>query len=396
MSRWFYLPVVCTAVLLAASLFDPPWRTAQNTYSAATKRVDKGNVRSVVLAEGKLKPSNMVAIGAQVTGRITEMAVRVGNEVKAGDLIARIDQTSQQNAVRVADAALAHAHASLQEKEMALKFALRKFQRQKAMLDKQYVAPAEVDARESTVAELEAQTMALKARILEAEVSLAKARSDLEYTLIRAPIGGTILAIVSQEGQTVSAAQTAPTIVVLGRLDVMEIDVPISEADINLIRPGQQAEIRLPGVEQTKLAQIEQVDPAPLSIVADPQLSGNTTNRGRLETPTATYYRASLRIPNPDTILRPYMTADVRVIVAEASDVLVVPREYVTREADGFSFAHVSKPGNGFERRRIDLGITDGFNVEVRGGLAAGDELVPMSFPEAVKERSLPLSSLWW
>lgn len=197
MSRWFYLPLGCTAVLAAGFLFGPPWSTAQDTNSAATMLVDKGNVRSVVLAEGRLKPSNMVAIGAQV-----------------------------------------------------------------------------------------------------------------------------------------------------------------SEADINLVKRGQQAEIRLPGVAQTLLAQIEQVDPAPLSIVTDPQLSGNSTSRGRLETPAATYYRASLRIPNPDMMLRPYMTADVRVIVAEASDVLVVPLEYITREANGGSFVHVMRPGNGgFERRRIDLGI---------------------------------------
>src|SRR3546814_1790453 len=81
---------------------------------------------------------------------------------------------------------------------------------------------------------------ALEAQIVEAEVAVEIARVDLGYTKITAPIDGTVLAIVTQEGQTVNATQSAPTIIVIGQIDVMTVRAEISEADIVRVRPGQQ------------------------------------------------------------------------------------------------------------------------------------------------------------
>src|SRR3546814_7507420 len=108
------------------------------------------------------------------------------------------------------------------------------------MLAQNSVSQADFEAAEATVAVTRAQIEALEAQIVEAEVAVEIARVDLGYTKITAPIDGTVLAIVTQEGQTVNATQSAPTIIVIGQIDVMTVRAEISEADIVRVRPGQQ------------------------------------------------------------------------------------------------------------------------------------------------------------
>src|SRR3546814_13405306 len=107
------------------------------------------------------------------------------------------------------------------------------------MVAQNAVSQADYEAAEAAVATTRAQIEALEAQIVEAEVAVEIARVNLGYTRITAPIDGTVLAIVTQEGQTVNASQSAPTIIVLGQIDIMTVRAEISEADIVHVRPGQ-------------------------------------------------------------------------------------------------------------------------------------------------------------
>ena len=177
-----------------------------------TAPVATGTVEQSVLATGLLKPTNLVAVGAQVSGRITRLAVALGQGVEAGDLIAEIDSVPRQNALRIAEAALAEVKGELAEQQATLRQQQVILERQRSVAGSA-VTQSQVDIAEADVAVTEARIESLGARIESAEVAVEDARVELGYTRITAPMAGTVLAVVAQQGQTVNAAQTTPTIV---------------------------------------------------------------------------------------------------------------------------------------------------------------------------------------
>lgn len=130
---------------------------------------------------------------------------------------------------------------------------------------------------------------------------------------------GTVVAIVTEEGQTVNANQTAPTIVKLAKLDTMTIKAQISEADVMKVEKGQTVYFTTLGNSDKKhYAQLRQVEPAPNSINTE------TTNTSSSSS-TAVYYNALFDVPNEDGKLRIDMTAQVYIVLAEAKNVLTIP-----------------------------------------------------------------------
>src|SRR5690606_36435031 len=139
-------------------------------------------------------------------------------------------------------------------------------------------------------------------------------------TRVTAPIAGTVLAIVSQAGQTVNAVQSSPTIVVLGQLDRMNVHAEISEADIGKVEPGQQVRFTLlDDSGRSYRGVLASIAPAPQSIVNDSALQGGSTTDSAS---SAIYYTGIIPVENPDGRLRSYMTAQVSIILGAAQDVL--------------------------------------------------------------------------
>lgn len=231
-------------VLLFAVVSTLAWLTMaalfpQQTETLMIAKAVVGNVEQTVLASGTLKPVKLVAVGAQVSGRVTALKVNLGQTIKTGDLIAEIDSLTQLNALRTAQAALQSTRAQRVEKEATLVNAEATLARQQLTWAQHASSRADYDSAEATVKTIRAQIAQLDAQIVQADVAVETARINLGYTRITAPINGTVLAIVTQEGQTVNAVQSAPTIVVLGQLDTMTVRVEISEADIVHVRPDQ-------------------------------------------------------------------------------------------------------------------------------------------------------------
>ncbi len=369
---WLLL-VLLLAACAAWWTFGRPVTATQA--SVITTPVMRNDISVTVLAQGTLKPRGLVAVGAQASGRITEIAVELGQTVAQGDLIAQIDSVPQTNALRTAQAELAAMAAQKVERQASLKLAQITLARQERLQTGNLSARTEYDTAVAAVAEADAQIAALDAQIEQAEVAIETAQANLAYTRITAPAGGTVLAITAQQGQTVNAAQSAPTIVVLGQLDQMDVHAEISEADIANVRPGQPIWFTVLGDPSRRFdAVLETVAPAPRSIVNDSSINSEATT---ITTSEAVYYEGRFTVPNADGHLRTYMTAEVHIILGQATDVLTVPSLALgTADAQGRYHLQVQNADGSLSDRMVRVGLNDKVLAEITEGLELGEQVV--------------------
>lgn len=366
--------------------------TSSKAQSYITAPVTVSDLREEVLASGTLKPARLTAVGAQVSGRITALNVRVGDTVKAGDVIAQIDPITKQNDLRSSEASLKNYRAQKTEKEAALVLAEANLARQQATLAQHATSRSDFDSADSTVRQTRAQIAALDALIVGAEASVETARVNLDYTRITAPIDGTVLATVVQEGQTVNAVQSAPTIVVLGQLETMTVRAEISEADIVKVKPGQSLYFTILGDQDHRYeARLDQIEPAPESIKTDASFSSTTTSSSSSSssTSTAIYYIGVFNVPNKDYALRTYMTAEVHIITGEARRVKVIPALAVMRKSDGRSTVRTLTASGDVSEREVKTGLNDRTTVEIKSGLDEGERVVTGEASEQTASRGM-------
>ena len=389
------LGVVAVAVigLIAVAQF----RSASSRgASYITAEVTLGDILEEVLANGTIKPARLTAVGAQVSGRIVNVHVRVGDNVKAGDVIANIDPVTKQNDLRSSEASLKNYRAQKLEKEATLTLAEANLARQQATFAQRATSRGDYDSAEATVRQTRAQIAALEALIAGAEASVETARVNLDYTRITAPIDGTVLAVVAQEGQTVNAVQSAPTIVVLGQLNTMTVRAEISEADIVKVRPGQSLYFTVLGDQDRRYeAQLDQIEPAPESVKNDSSFTSTSTSSGSSSSTssssTAIYYIGVFKIPNKELRLKTYMTAEVHIVIGEAKRVKIVPALAVMRHTDGRSVVRVLGSSGNIQDREVKTGLSDRTNVEIKSGLEEGEKVVVEELTETQKTtRSMP------
>ncbi|WP_180077835.1 MacA family efflux pump subunit [Acinetobacter sp. YH12251] len=309
--------IVALAIAVTAWHFLKPKET-QPQY--ITAEVSRGDIENSVLATGVLEATKMVSVGAQVSGQVKKMYVQLGDEVKQGQLIARIDSVRQENDLKTAEASIKNQQAQLAVKQANLAKVQAEYNRQQAMYAQDATSRAELESALASYKTAQADIAAINAQIEQSRLTLATAKEDLGYTQIVAPMDGTIVAIVTEEGQTVNANQSAPTIVKLAKLDTMTIKAEISEADVMKVQEGQNVYFTTLGDSETKhYATLRQVEPAPNSINTE---SNNNTSSS---SSTAVYYNALFDVPNEDGKLRIDMTAQVYIILDEAKNVLTVP-----------------------------------------------------------------------
>ncbi|TBW36785.1 efflux RND transporter periplasmic adaptor subunit [Siculibacillus lacustris] len=340
-----------------------------------------GDVELAVLATGTLRPVKLVAVGAQVSGRVTAMKVAVGQMIKAGDLVATIDDVNQQNAAKTARAGLAAVQAQLQEKQATLAYAMSALAREEITLAEKATSRDAYEVAATTAKTTRFQIAALTAQIVQAEVAVATADVDLGYTRIIAPQDGTVLLVVTQEGQTVNAAQSAPTIVILGQVDRMTVRAEISEADVVRVKPGQAVYFTILGDLVTRWdAKLETLDPAPDSIRSDSSLvtasTSSATSSSSSASSAAVYYYGRFDVPNPEGRLKTYMTAQVHVILGAAKGVITVPSSAVSVDAEGGHSVDVVGSDSTIVARAVEIGIDDKIRVEIRSGLKVGEKVV--------------------
>lgn len=356
------------------------WRTSE---TAKTEQVAlpsvaaaMGDVEEAVLASGALEPVRQVSVGAQATGRIVSLNVKLGDNVEAGALIAEIDGVTQQNSLRSAEADLAALKAQREERRASLSYAQSVLARQRQMISQNAVSRDAFENAQMTVLTTQAQIEALDAQIVSGEVKVDGARATLGYTRIKAPIAGTVLAVVTQEGQTVNSVQSAPTIVVLGDVSIMNVKAKISEADVLRVKAGQEVYFSVLGApEQRFPGKISVVEPAPDALKTQNANSSSSTASSTSSSTAAIYYNAIFETPNPDGRLLTSMTTQVTVIVGRARNVVTIPSTAIRRRGDNMFVEVLDEIGRPV-RRNIKVGLDNKIVAEIKDGLKAGERVV--------------------
>jgi membrane fusion protein, macrolide-specific efflux system len=336
-----------------------------------TAPVTRGDVEITVLASGTVESSNLVSVGAQVSGQLKSLQVELGDRVEAGQLVAEIDSLPQQNTLQTRTAALAATLAQKQAKEASLHLAELTLQRQAEMLRGDAASQEDFDSATANLNVIRAELVALDAQIEQAKIAVDTARLDLGYTMITSPIDGVVVAIVTKEGQTVNANQSAPTIIKVARLDRMTIKVEISEADVIRVQPGQKVYYTILGEPESRYpGQLRFIEPAPESITSEGS-SASSAAAG-----AAIYYMGILDVPNDEGKLRIAMTAQVYIVLAEARDVLTLPAAALgVRDEEGRYLVRVETAPNRYEEQPVRIGLNNNVRAEVLKGLNKGDRV---------------------
>ena len=326
-----------------------------------TAEVKSGDVAQTVLASGSLQPFKSVKVGAQVSGEISALFVQVGDKVKAGDRIAEIDASTQQNTRDSAAAALASSKAA----------------------KKGAAARESLDAAQASLKSAQSAVEQAKADIRKSQLELDNAGLRLGYTSVTAPMDGVVISVAVEKGQTVNAVQDSPTLVTLAQTNTMTVEAEIAEADVGAVQPGMAAYFTLLGADKTRFeGKLKSIDPAPLAT------SKNTTSASSSSNDTAVYYYGKMDVPNPDGKLRIGMTANMVINVREAKGVLTIPMTALQTNAQGEDEVQVMAADGKPQPRVVKLGINDGVNTEVVTGLKAGEQVVVSS---GTGEGSIPM-----
>ncbi len=330
-----------------------------------TAEVQRGRIEVTVLAAGAIEAKQLVSVGARVSGQVEKLAVTLGQDVQAGDVIAQIDAQEQENDLLKAKAALAQIAAQITAKSSGLRKAEAALARQTQLSASELVSKEALENAAAEVDVLKADLAALAAQKASAEVTVAQSQLSLERATVTAPISGTVVAIVVEEGQTLSAAQNAPTIVKIANLDTMIVKAEISEADVVRVRAGQAASFTILGQPEARFdAVVRDVEPAPSELA-----EGDTISADK-----AIYYNGLLEVANLDRTLRIGMTAQVSIVLEAADDALSVPVGAVSDGPDGKSVQVMV--GAQPEARAVETGLNDKVQVQIVKGVSEGDLVV--------------------
>ena len=374
--RYLLIALVVIGLAIAAKL---TFFASDAAPAPATTQVTRGDIENTVLATGVLEAYRLVSVGAQVSGQLKSLKVELGDKVKQDDLLAEIDSTTQQNTIRNAEAQLLTAQAQRQAQAASLKQAQLTYKRQKELLAIDATSRQEFEAAEATLSTIRAQLEASDAGISQSKIALDTAKVNLGYTQIRAPMDGTVVALIAQEGQTLNANQTTPTILKLAQLDKLTVKAQISEGDVVRVQPGQQVYFTILGdPDKRYYAKLRSVEPAPESIATES--SGMGSGSSGSSASSAVYYNGLFDIDNPDGTLRISMTAQVHIVLDSAEDTLLVPATAVSPGPDGKGgTVRVMKADGQIEQRKVQVGIDNSIMTQVLSGLEAGERVLTSS-----------------
>ncbi|MDU8419763.1 efflux RND transporter periplasmic adaptor subunit [Pseudomonas syringae] len=335
--------------------------------SAAAEVTD---IEYAVSAQGVLQGRNQVDVGAQVSGQLQSLKVKPGDKVKRNQLLAQIDPLPAKNALRQAVVKVEQLNAERDATLHKLKLAESNDRRYQELGSTEAVSKADQDKARFELETQRANLVSLTAQLHTAHVKEEAARIKLDYTRIFAPMDGQVLAIVTQEGQTVIADQMAPVILKMAQLDTMIVKAQISEADVLKIQSGLPVYFTIPGdPDRHHDATLKAIEPGPVD-AASP--SGTTGENSK-----AVFYNALFDVPNLENRFYINMTANVRIVLEAKKGVLTIPVAALgDRREDGTYSVRVLGEGTEVRTAYVEPGINNKVRVEIRSGLQAGDRVV--------------------
>jgi HlyD family secretion protein len=291
--KYLIYGIIAVAVIVTAFLLLSNGDAQNGKFNFV--EVKKGNITNAITSTGTLEALSTVEVGTQVSGRIARLYVDFNDEVKKGQLLALIDTTLLAAQVRDQQAMLERTKAQYNE-------AVAKHERNKKLFEKKFISELDFITSQTSI---ESALASLKS----AEFAIEKAKTNLEYAYISAPISGKIINRNVEQGQTVAASLSAPTLFTMVEdLSSMRILANVDEGDIGQIKVGQKVQFTVQAFQDKKFeGEVSQIR-------LSPQTIQNVVN-----------YTVVVKAENKGKLLLPGMTATVDFYVAQKDDVLILP-----------------------------------------------------------------------
>ncbi|WP_295151411.1 efflux RND transporter periplasmic adaptor subunit [Campylobacter sp.] len=342
---------------------------------ALTTRLEKGDIRGTVTAAGEVYARDLVDVGAQVSGQIKKLYVKVGDKVQKGDMIAQIDSVTQENEIAQQKAQLLIHEANLASAKIAAANAKTQYNRELELYKRNAASKEAVENAKNSAALKEAEQKQIEAQIEQTKLQLSTAETNFGYTKITAPISGTIVSMPVEEGKTVNSNQTTPTIVKIADLSKMEIKMQIAEGDISKVKVGMDVEYSiLSDLDNIKKAKIYKIDPGLTTLSDGTYDKTSNGSSSSSSSDSAIYFYAKMLVDNENDFLKIGMTTENNIIVSEANNTSYLPTSVIKRDAKGDYVTVLN--GKEPEQRYVKTGVSDDLNTEILSGLDEKDEVL--------------------
>ena len=350
---------LCVVVLLGLGAYLFMGGKAEQEINYETAKVQRATIGSTVTATGTIEPVTEVEVGTQVSGIISKIYVDYNSEVKKGQLIAELDRTNLTSE-------LASAKSNLEAAGSDLSYQKANHNRMKTLHDKGLVSDDEYETARLSLQQAES-TYAMR------KEAVAKAQTNLGYAYITSPINGVILSKAVEEGQTVAAGFTTPTLFTIAQdLTDMRVIADVDEADIGGVAEGQKVEFTVDAYpNETFEGQVTQV-------------RQEATTESNVVT-----YEVVISAPNPSLKLKPGLTANVTIHTLEQPNLLSVPTKALRfmptadllRKGDKIQDCQGTKKvwvreGNVIKAYAVQTGITNGTLTQIVSGIKEGAEVI--------------------
>lgn len=356
-----------------------------------TAKVDRDKIVQTVSATGKIQPKTKVEISADVSAKITQLPVVEGQWVEKGTFLVGLDRERYTAAVESAEANVRSAEASAELVRRTMERTEREFRRSQQLKAQSLESDADFETKESAYQVETARHKSAQEQVVQAKAALKEAQDALSKTTIYAPMAGTISSLNKELGEIALGSQfQKDVILVIADLSAMEAQVNVDENDIVTVALGQEAEIEVDAMPETKLH----------GRVSEISNSANVSASGSLDQKTE--FEIKIAIVEPPPSLRPGMTASAEVMTRSNDNALRVPlqsvavrtldqlgrkgekREEVEKrfkaDEDGFVEIVFRIEKGKADAVQVKTGIQSDEYIEILEGLAEGDEVVSGSY----------------
>lgn len=351
------IAAVAAIATLAVWLLSGGKKEEKITFDTAA--VAPANIMNSITATGTIEPVTSVTVGTQVSGIVSKLFVDYNSVVKKGQVIAELDKTNLMSQLNTAKTQLATAQSQLN-------YQTANYKRYKTLFEKGLVAADDFDNAKLSYTQA-------KEQVVSAKEEVQRAQTNLGYATITSPIDGVVLSKSVEEGQTVAASFSTPELFTIAQdLTNMQVVADVDEADIGDVKEGERVTFTVDAYpDDTFDGKVKQV-----------RQEATTTNN-------VVTYEVVISAPNADLKLKPGLTANVTIYTAERKGVLSVPSKALRfipqKETVGkMKIVDVANAknkvwtieGNSIVAHKVNIGMTDGTNTQIVGGIAEGTKVI--------------------
>ena len=351
------IAAVAAITALAVWLLSGGKKEEKITFDTAA--VAPANIMNSITATGTIEPVTSVTVGTQVSGIVSKLFVDYNSVVKKGQVIAELDKTNLMSQLNTAKTQLATAQSQLN-------YQTANYKRYKTLFEKGLVAADDFDNAKLSYTQA-------KEQVVSAKEEVQRAQTNLGYATITSPIDGVVLSKSVEEGQTVAASFSTPELFTIAQdLTNMQVVADVDEADIGDVKEGERVTFTVDAYpDDTFEGEVKQV-----------RQEATTTNN-------VVTYEVVISAPNADLKLKPGLPANVTIYTAERKGVLSVPSKALRftpqKETVGkMKIVDVANAknkvwtieGNSIVAHKVNIGMTDGTNTQIVGGIAEGTKVI--------------------